>query len=221
MRRVISLLVTIVLLICISACGKTNTAKVNEALELLTQAYELCDSEISYMLKAWNYSNVYSSANTGEEYEALWSIFQNTMGLTEDEVVAGLINGCGYTLQDLSKYGSDHKTKDVNAGLNTVIDGMMLTDVAISIRVARYAYEEKNPDTDEQISQNIETVKTYLQNGKSKTDEYGILKEYYLMVNSMKEWIESPTGSYNSTENMLKENMEKAQQYKAELDLIS
>ena len=50
--------------------------------------------------------------------------------------------------------------------------------------------------------------------------QYDILKEYYLMVCEMQEWVESPSGSYSSSSSNLQKYEKNSEKYKLELDLI-
>ena len=218
MKKLIVLLLAAMMCLSLAACGNSNAKLESETLELLDSSYDYCHTGMVYMLSAWSFSNEHSSDNTREEYEALWSGFGAHMGMTEDDMVDSLIGACGLTIEDLSKYGSDGKTKDPSRGLNTTINGMFFMNASYSVPVARYAFEQRNEGIDnvsrlEQIKENLKTI-------GEKSESYDLLKEYYLLVSEMENWIQSPDGSYNSTSSNLADYEKNSERIKQELDLI-
>ena len=218
MKKTITLLLTLVLCLSLCACSNSNAELETETLELLDESYSYCHTGILYTLRAWDFSIKHSSDSTREEYEALWNKFGAQMGMTEDDMVDALIGGCGLTIEDLSKYGSDGKTKDPSRGLNTAIDGMLFMDASYSVPTARYAFEQRNEGIDnvgrlEQIKENLKTI-------GEKSKSYDLLKEYYLLVSEMQNWIQSPNGSYSSSSSSLTDYEKKSESIKQELDLI-
>ena len=210
MKKVLALLMALVLALSLVACGGENK---KEALDALNSAYDYCNVGMNYMIKAWDFSISESSSNTREEYEALWGKFQSKMGMTEDDVVEGLIEECGMTLQSLSK------GNDVNRGLNTTIDGMFLMKAEYSVPVARYGWNKKNDNAKQHIEEKLNFVKDYLQNAQG-SKSYDLLKDYYLMVNEMYNWIQSPSGTYADASNAVIEYSEKAEKFQSEAELI-
>lgn len=212
MKKTISLLLALVLCLSLCACSNSNAELETETLGLLNDLYAYCHAGMLYMLRAWDFSIEHSSDSTKEEYLALWSEFGTYMGMTEDDMVDGLIGGCGYTIELLSK------ANDPARGLNTAIDGMLFMDTVHSVPTARYIFEQRNNGIDnadrlEQIKENLKTI-------GEKSKSYDLLKEYYLLVSEMENWIESPNGSYNSSSSSLTDYEKKAESIKQELDLI-
>mgnify|MGYP004462007227 FL=1 len=212
MKKTITLLLALVLCLSLCACSNSNAELENETLELLDKSYSYCHTGILYMLRAWDFSIKHSSDSTREEYEALWNEFGAQMGMTEDDMVDALIGGCGFTIEDLSK------AKDPSRGLNTTIDGMLFMDASYSVPTARYAFEQRNEGIDnvgrlEQIKESLKTI-------GEKSKSYDLLKEYYLLVSEMQNWIQSPNGSYSSSSSSLTDYEKKSESIKQELDLI-
>lgn len=218
MKKGISLLLALVMCLSLCACGGSTAQIESDTLELLNKSYSYCHTGMTYMLRAWNFSTIHSSDNTREEYEALWSEFGAYMGMTEDDMVDALIGGCGLTLEDLSLYGSDGKTKDPSRGLNTTINGMLFMKPGYSVPAAKYAFEQRNEGVDN--GARLEQIKENLKSIGEKSKSYDLLKEYYLMVCEMEKWIQSPDGSYNSTSSNLAEYEKRSENFKQELDLI-
>lgn len=212
MKKTITLLLALALCLSLCACSNSNAELETETLELLDKSYSYCHTGILYMLRAWDFSIKHSSDSTREEYEALWNEFGAQMGMTEDDMVDALIGGCGLTIEDLSK------AKDSSRGLNTIIDGMLFMDASYSVPTARYAFEQRNEGIDnvgrlEQIKENLKTI-------GEKSKSYDLLKEYYLLVSEMQNWIQSPNGSYSSSSSSLTDYEKKSESIKQELDLI-
>lgn len=212
MKKTITLLLALALCLSLCACSNSNAELETETLELLDKSYSYCHTGILYMLRAWDFSIKHSSDSTREEYEALWNEFGAQMGMTEDDMVDALIGGCGLTIEDLSK------AKDPSRGLNTIIDGMLFMDASYSVPTARYAFEQRNEGIDnvgrlEQIKENLKTI-------GEKSKSYDLLKEYYLLVSEMQNWIQSPNGSYSSSFSSLTDYEKKSESIKQELDLI-
>lgn len=212
MKKTITLLLALALCLSLCACSNSNAELETETLELLDKSYSYCHTGILYMLRAWDFSIKHSSDSTREEYEALWNEFGAQMGMTEDDMVDALIGGCGLTIEDLSK------AKDSSRGLNTIIDGMLFMDASYSVPTARYAFEQRNEGIDnvgrlEQIKENLKTI-------GEKSKSYDLLKEYYLLVSEMQDWIQSPNGSYSSSSSSLTDYEKKSESIKQELDLI-
>lgn len=212
MKKTITLLLALALCLSLCACSNSNAELETETLELLDKSYSYCHTGILYMLRAWDFSIKHSSDSTREEYEALWNEFGAQMGMTEDDMVDALIGGCGLTIEDLSK------AKDPSRGLNTTIDGMLFMKASYSVPTARYAFEQRNEGIDnvgrlEQIKENLKTI-------GEKSKSYDLLKEYYLLVSEMQNWIQSPNGSYSSSSSSLTDYEKKSESIKQELDLI-
>lgn len=212
MKKTLALLLALVLCLSLCACGNANAELEAETLGLLDDSYSYCHVGIVYMLRAWNFSIEHSSDSTVEEWEALWGEFGTYMSMTEDDMVDGLIGGCGYTIELLSK------ANDPARGLNTTIDGMLFMDTVHSVPTARYVFRQRNSDIDnadrlEQIKENLKTI-------GEKSKSYDLLKEYYLLVSEMENWIESPNGSYSSSSSSLTDYEKKAENIKQELGLI-
>lgn len=212
MKKTITLLLALALCLSLCACSNSNAELETETLELLDESYSYCHTGILYMLRAWDFSIKHSSDSTREEYEALWNKFGAQMGMTEDDMVDALIGGCGLTIEDLSK------AKDSSRGLNTTIDGMLFMKASYSVPTARYAFEQRNEGIDnvgrlEQIKENLKTI-------GEKSKSYDLLKEYYLLVSEMQNWIQSPNGSYSSSSSSLTDYEKKSESIKQELDLI-
>lgn len=218
MKKLIAILVVLTLCLSLVACGGTNTKLESETLELLNDAYSYCNMGMYYMLRAWDFSIEHSSDNTLEEYEALWSEFGKHMSLTEDEMVEALIGGCGMTIEDLSLFGDDNETKDPSKGLNTLADGMLFMKASFAVNAAKYAFQQRMKDMD--IDAVVEQIKGNLKQIGEDSKAYDIYKEYYLMVCEMKQWIESPDGSYNSSSDNYIDYEKKVETYRQELDLI-
>ena len=212
MKKTLTLLLALVLCLSLCACGNANAELEAETLGLLDDSYSYCHVGIVYMLRAWNFSIEHSSDSTVEEWEALWGEFGTYMSMTEDDMVDGLIGGCGYTIELLSR------ANDPARGLNTTIDGMLFMDMVHSVPTARYVFRQRNSDIDnddrlEQIKENLKTI-------GEKSKSYDLLKEYYLLVSEMENWIQSPSGSYNSSSSSLTDYGKKVESIKQELDLI-
>lgn len=218
-KKIISLILMFIILLCLVSCGTNPLSK--STVNQLSQTFDTLNAEMIYLMDAWSFTLSASTAKTGPEYEKLWTNYQSTMQLTEDEVVEGLINACGATLQDLSKYGSDHKTKDVNAGLNTVIDGMLLANPSHAINVAKYNWEKKNRESKNQANKNLTEINSLLQNTKQKSEYYALLQEYDSILTEINSWIESPTGSYNDATNLIQSYSEKVLELDTELESIA
>ena len=120
MKKTITLLLALALCLSLCACSNSNAELETETLGLLNDSYAYCHAGMLYMLRAWDFSIEHSSDSTKEEYLALWSEFGTYMGMTEDDMVDGLIGGCGYTIELLSK------ANDPARGLNTAIDFWLL-----------------------------------------------------------------------------------------------
>ena len=218
MKRIIAALLLIAMCAGLTACGGSNQKLEQETFELLNSAYSYCHTGMNYILRAWNFSVSHSTDKTKEQFEALWNLFGAHMGMTEDEMVQGMIGGCGMTLADLSKYGADGKTKDPSRGLNTIINGMMFMKAEYSIHTAAYVYAERNKSSD--INAKLEKIKENLKQIGDTSKAYTLLKDYYLMVYEMNNWVSAPNGTYVSANNSLKNYENTSEKYKQELDLM-
>lgn len=218
MKKVISIFLVLALCLTLCSCGSSNAKLEGETLELLNSAYDYCHTGMNYMLRAWEFSIDHSSDSTKEEYEALWGEFGACMAMTEEDMVEALIGGCGMTIEDLSKYGSDGKTKDPERGLNTIVNGILFMDASYSVAAAKYAFEQRNKAVD--INAKLEQIKGNLKEIGEKSKAYELLKDYYLMVCEMENWVESPNGSFSSSSSGLNEYEKSFENFKQELDLV-
>lgn len=218
MKKIIAVLLLIAMCTGLTACSGSNEKLEKETFELLNSSYSYCHTGMNYILRAWSFSVSHSTDKTREQFEALWNLFGTHMGMTEDEMVQGLIGGCGLTLADLSKYGADGKTKDPSRGLNTIIDGMMFMKAEFSVPTAAYIYVERNKASD--INAKLEKIKENLKIIGDSSKAYTLLKDYYLMVYEMNNWIASPDGTYANSNSQLKNYEKTSEKYKQELDLI-
>lgn len=212
MKKMISLILALVLCLSLCACGNSTAELEAETLDLLNSAYSYCHTGMKYMLRGWDFSIQHSADSTREEFEALWSQFGGHMGMTEEDMVEALMNGCGFSLDDLSL------GKDASRGLNTTINGMMFMKASYAVNVAKYAFEQRNAGVD--IDAKLEQIKANLQQIGEKSEAYELLKDYYLMVCEMQNWINSPSGNYNSSSAGLADYEKQSENYKQELDLI-
>lgn len=220
MKKALSLILVLIMCLSLCACGdpsgvKESTGNGNEesaTLELLNSVYSYCHTGMNYMLRAWDFSIQHSTDSTREEYEALWDEFAGHMGMTEQNMVDGLMNEFNLSLDDLSL------GKDASRGLNTTINGMMFMDASNSVPVARYVFKERNKDTDPNAK--LEQIKSNLQKISDSSKAYELLKEYYLMVSEMAKWVESPSGNYNSSTENLNTYEKRSENFKQELDLL-
>jgi len=215
MKKIIVLLMIGVMCLSLFACNNESTKSANiesETFEMLDSAFDHCRTGITYMLRAWDFSIEHSSDNTREEYEAIWGEFSKHMTMTDDEIVDALINVYGVTLDDISL------GNDASRGINKVINGMRFMKADCAIAVARYEFKQRNDNRD--IASELEQIKENLQNIDNESEAYKLLKDYYLMVTEMKEWIESPSGSYITSKNNLIDYEKKSNSFKQELELI-
>ena len=219
MRKLLCLILVMVICLSLCACGGESKKQLEtDTLELLNSAFSMSKTGMSYMLRGWDFSIEHSTDSTREEYEALWAAYGAAMAMTEEDMVNALIEECGFTLEELSKYGADGKTHDVSRGLNTTVNGMLFMKANYAVYVARHSFRAKNGGAD--ISGKLEQVKANLAQIGSESDAYEMLKEYYLMVSEMNSWIESPSGNYNSSSSALEEYEKNAEKYKLELELL-
>lgn len=215
MKKVITILLVALMCISLFACSGNGANDSNveaETYELLDSAYDYCHTGINYMLRAWDFSIEHSSDNTREEYDALWDKFGKHMLMTDDEIANGLINVYGVTLADISL------GNDINRGINKPINGMRFMKADCAIAVARYEFEQRNNSID--IDAKLEQIKENLKNIDNESETYKLLKDYYLMINEMNEWLESPSGSYNTSSEALVDYEKKANSFNQELELI-
>lgn len=212
MKKVISLILVLAMCLSLCACGGSTRELETETLELLNDAYSYCHTGMNYMLRGWDFSIQHSNDDTNEEWEALWGGFSSHMGMTEDEIVDALMYGCGFTLEDLSL------GKDPARGLNTVIVGMLFMKANYGVNVSKYVFRQRNEGVD--LDAKLEQIKTNLQTLGEKSKAYEQLKGYYLMVCEMQNWIDSPSGSYNSSFEAMNGYERDSESYNQELELI-
>lgn len=201
----------------------SNVTLESATIQLLDGAYKFYDLEISYMLRAWKFSIDHASASSFEEFAALWGQFGTCMNMSEDDMVDALM-GLGWTLEMLSA-GSDPEK-----GLNTVIDGMAFMRAGTSVPAAKYIFEKRYKVTDTSkgaetdgavdIDAILDTIKQSLRQLKGKSEAYDVLKEYYLMVREMGNWIDNPTGNYKEISSNQDDYAKKAGSFRGEFDLL-
>lgn len=208
MKKIFALILVAAMCLPIVGCESTNQTQLqSETLELLNSAYGYYRTGMGYMLKAW----AFSVENTSSKSKTLWDEFALHMLMTDDEIANALVDECGMTLEQISL------GNDPSRGLNKFVYGFYFREANYSVNVAKYQYLQRNKVD---IGAKLQQIKENLNQIDQTSDAYDILKEYYLMVCEMQEWVESPSGSYSSSSSNLQKYEKNSEKYKLELDLI-
>lgn len=222
MKRGIALFLVVVMCLSTAACANSKATLEEETLNLLDEVYKYNREEMLMLLAAWEYAIDYDNADILTRM-GMFDDFCERVSMTEDDIVDALTNGIGITWDTMGKVGADGTTRSEENGLDKSAIAQALASLDISFFIVRYYYMKNilhigtidAIDLDTQLDQ----VKENLKQLKETSDAYDILKDYYLVVCEINNWVDKPSGSYDNISADAKEYDRKVRSYKNELDL--
>lgn len=217
MKKITGLLLLMALCLNLVACGGSNNAEKKdtnpeekngtnlekETLDLLNEAFKHADLGMFYILRAWDFGIKNASANRAKVY-TLWDAFAKHMSMSDEEIKDAILFGLLFP---------ETKIDDGKNSLNNVI----FMQANLTVRISQYHYNKQTEALN--ITKMLDKIKENLKTIDDKSESYKLLKEYYLMVAEMEDWIANVDGNYLDSSKAHAEYKKKAENLKKELEL--
>lgn len=220
MKRIIALLISAIMCICLSACGGTQKAfeASKSAYDSVDIAYEITEQFGSDLYEAWR-MGIYDDdeiLEDGVHYLA------TELSLTEDEIK----DGVAYTLNQImgeSEWGeledSAKQSYRNQADLYFTIFEDDLFSYCVMIVTGAYQANGKIAEAQAALDSAKEQMKE-LSDKYSDYEHYPNLKGYYTTTSSFFDFCQNPTGSFEQVKNTINDYKNEARDYISDLDYI-
>lgn len=223
MKRVIALFLVVVMCLSTTACANSTATLEEETLSLLDETYKYSWGELLALLAAWEYVIDFNNASFAERRNNMFDHFCKKLCMTEDDIIDALINGLGFTWGEIGNVGADGKTRSEENGLDKVNVGYGLSSLKPSFFVAKYFYAKKvlhTGTTDAiDLDAQLDQIKDNLKQLKDTSDNYDTLRDYYLVICEIKNWVDNPSGSYEDISDASYKYDREVNAYKNKLEL--
>lgn len=225
MKKILSLMLTAVIILSLAACGSGKTKQAFEASQIaydnINSAYEITENFGSDIYEAWRLA----ITDKDEIRDEGWGYLGKELSLSKED----FLDGVAYTQIEMAggdwEKATDEKKEEyrkiAESSLNTLFEYMEDEFFSWCVMIVSNAYT---------VNGKVDEIQTYLNNAKTQMkdlsenysdyEHYPSLKGYYTTTNSFFEFCQNPTGSFEQLKTTMEDYRTTARDYKADLDYI-
>lgn len=181
--------------------SKSITETESKLYQTLNIIYNNEALSMQYILRAWEFTNRYSSSSYYDDDE-YWKAYSKRLSISKDDIEEGILlvlPNAKFDMFDDESYS----------------ECLRVLNCAITV-----AANSVNKITSETVESGMADAKTYLKEIKGKSEAYDTFQDYYIMICEMHDWTTSPSGTYVSSTAKFSGYSDRASAYQRELQFV-